>query len=134
MEALSKEGIASGKEEERLFPDDNFGAEGKEVEERLAGIVLHADAAMGVRGAQDITDMETDTVVSEAHEEGHGGAVEVGAVVAIFLTDAEEAGGGGMPGAPTRTNGEIHRGAVGYDEEAALGREADHDEEFAGGA
>ena len=51
MEALSKEGIASGKEEERLFPDDNFGAEGKEVEERLAGIVLHADAAMGVRGA-----------------------------------------------------------------------------------
>lgn len=55
-----------------LFSDDDFSAEREKVKKRLAGIVLHANAAVGVWGAQDIADMETDAVISEAHEEGHG--------------------------------------------------------------
>ena len=116
-----------------LFSDDDFSAEREKVKKRLAGIVLHADAAMGVRGAQDIADMETDAVISEAHEEGHGGAVEIGAVVAILLTDAEEAGGGGVPGTSACADGKVHSRAVSYNEETALGGKADHDEEPAGG-
>ena len=132
IEELSRGGSLSGRGGE-LFPDDNFGAEREKVKKRLAGIVLHADAAMGVWGSQDIADMETDAVISEAHEERHGGAVEIGAVVAILLTDAEEAGGGGVPGTSACADGKVHSRAVSYNEETALGGEVDHDEEPAGG-
>ena len=99
----------------------------------MTGIVLHTDAAMGVRRAQDIADVETDAVVGEAHEEGHGGAVEVGAVVAVFFSDAEETGGSGVFGASAGADREVHSRAVSYNEEPPLGGKIDDDEKLARG-
>lgn len=104
----------------KLFANDNFSAEGQEVEERGANLVLHADAAVRIRGTQDIADVESDAIIRKTHEKGHGGAVEIGVVVAIFLTDAKEAGRGSVFRSSAGANGKIHGETVGYNEKSAL--------------
>lgn len=80
---------------------------GEVAEEGGAGLAGEADAAVGGWHAEDIPDVQPDAIVGEAHEEGHGAVVEVGAVVAIFLADAEKAGGGGVR-RHAGAHGEIH--------------------------
>ena len=82
--------------------------------------MLHADTAVRIRSTQDIADVESDAIIRKAHEKGHGGAIEIGAVVTIFLADAEETGRGSVFRSSAGANGKIHGGTVGYDEETAL--------------
>ena len=79
-----------------LWADEDLGAVGQVAEEGGAGFASEADAAVGSRRAEDIAHMQADAIVREAHEEGHGAVVEVGAVVAVFFRDTESACGRGM--------------------------------------